>query len=185
MTKVFKGRYTAQAEGPFVVFIIGMRVNRLWALHKWIPTAMAMGPMLHTLYTHQQEKGFMGAHTFLSWRGVMLVQYWRSFEDLERFARSKDDPHLKAWQRFYKAVGSDGSVGIFHETYMIQPGQYEAIYGNMPIFGLAAATQHVTIAERRQSARGRIGGEDAPAMSPPITPPIAPATAPEVAEIMR
>ena len=172
MANVFKGRYTAQAEGSFVVFMIGMRVNRFWALRRWIPTALAMGPMLQTLYTHQQEKGFLGARAFLYWRGGMLVQYWRSFEDLERFARSKDDPHMKAWQRFNKAVGADGSVGIFHETYMVQAGQYEAIYGNMPVFGLAEATKHVTIAERRQSARGRIGGEDAPALAPPVTPPV-------------
>src|SRR5579863_4380162 len=95
MAAIFKGRYTAQIDGPFVVFIIGMRINHFWALRRWVPTAMAMGPMLQTLYTHQQDKGFLGAQTFLYWRGVALVQYWRSFEDLERFARSKDDPHLK------------------------------------------------------------------------------------------
>ena len=170
MASIFKGRYTAQIEGPFVVFIIGMRVNHFWALRRWVPTAMAMGPMLQTLYTHQQDKGFLGAQTFLYWRGVALVQYWRSFEDLERFARSKDDPHLKSWQRFNKAIGGDGSVGIFHETYQVQAGQHEAIYANMPAFGLAAATQHVPIAGRRQSARGRIGGEDNPALTPPGAP---------------
>lgn len=162
MASVFKGRYTAQIEGPFVVFVIGMRVNRFWALRRWIPTAMAMGPMLQTLYTHQQEKGFLGAQTYFYWRGIALVQYWRSFDDLERFARSSDDPHLAPWRRFNKAVGADGSVGIFHETYQVQPGQYEAIYANMPVFGLAQATQHLPITGRRQSARGRIGGEDAP-----------------------
>ncbi len=58
MGEVFPGRYTAAADDSFVVFIIGMRINRWWALHKWIPTALAMGPMLQTLYAHQQEKGF-------------------------------------------------------------------------------------------------------------------------------
>ncbi|HZC04590.1 MAG TPA: DUF4188 domain-containing protein [Ktedonobacterales bacterium] len=159
---VFPGRYTAVADEPFVVFIIGMRVNRWWALHKWVPTALAMGPMLRTLYTHQQEKGFLSAQTFLYGRGVALVQYWRSFEDLERFARSKDDPHLKAWQRFNRAIGGDGSVGIFHETYTIQPGAYEAIYGNMPVFGLASAFEHTKIVGRRDTARGRLGIEPQP-----------------------
>lgn len=36
---VFPGRYTAQLDGSFVVFIIGMRVNKLWAIHKWLPVA--------------------------------------------------------------------------------------------------------------------------------------------------
>jgi hypothetical protein len=42
MSSVFRGRHTAQIEGPFVVFIIGMRINRLWAVHKWLPVARAM-----------------------------------------------------------------------------------------------------------------------------------------------
>lgn len=170
MAKVFPGRYTAVTDGDFVVFNIGMRVNRWWAFHKWIPTAMAMGPMLQTLYTHQQEKGFLGAETFLYARGVMLVQYWRSFEDLERFARSKDDPHLKAWQRFNKQIGGDGSVGIFHETYQVQASASEAIYANMPIFGLAGAFTHAPVAGRRATARGRL--HSAPQVEPQIESPV-------------
>jgi Domain of unknown function (DUF4188) len=80
---------------------------------------------------------------FIYWRGVRLLQYWRSFEDLEHFARNPADAHLKAWQRLNQAIGADGSVGIWHETYLIEPGRYEAVYGNMPVFGLAAATKHV------------------------------------------
>lgn len=30
MSEVIPGRYTAHIEGPFVVFIIGMRVNRFF-----------------------------------------------------------------------------------------------------------------------------------------------------------
>lgn len=168
MAQVFAGRYTATTNDPdesFVVFIIGMRVNRWWALSKWIPTAMAMGPMLRTLYEHQQDKGFLAAQPFVFWRGVALVQYWRSFEDLERFARSKDDPHLEAWRRFNKAIGGDGSVGIFHETYTVQAGASEAIYANMPVFGLASAFQHIPIAGRRESARGRLHAASQPALA--------------------
>lgn len=32
MTKVFSGRYTAQIDEPFVVFLIGMRINRCFTL---------------------------------------------------------------------------------------------------------------------------------------------------------
>jgi hypothetical protein len=139
---------------PFVVFLIGMRVNRLRSVRKWLPTLMAMGPMLRTLFEHP-EKGFLGGQTYLSWRGVTMVQYWRSFEDLERFARDRDDPHVEAWRRFNRTIGSDGSVGIWHETYVVAAGGYEAIYGNMPVFGLASATQHVPVARRGDSARQR------------------------------
>ncbi len=166
MATVVPGRFAAQIEGPFVVFLIGMRVNRLFAFGKWVPTARAMGPMLRTLYTHP-EKGFLGGQTFLYWRGIALLQYWRSFDDLERFARSREDPHLEAWRRFNRAIGADGSVGIWHETYLVDAGNYETVYGNMPVFGLAAATSHVEAIGRRETARRRLGGESDPALPSP------------------
>jgi hypothetical protein len=118
MTRVLDGRFTARIDEPFVVFLIGMRINRFFAFGKWVPVARAMGPMLRELYEHP-EKGFLGAEFFLYWRGPALLQYWRSFEDLERFARNPDDPHLPAWRRFNRTVGADGSVGIWHETYIV------------------------------------------------------------------
>ena len=169
MAKVIPGRYTAQTDEPFVVFLIGMRINKFYAFRKWVPVAMAMGPMLSTLYKHP-EKGFLGAETYLSIRGPVLIQYWRSFEDLEKFARDKSDPHLGAWRRFNKAIGSDGSVGIWHESYLVEPGKYEALYGNMPIFGLASATNHVPAVGRRETARRRLGGENEPAIASPDLP---------------
>jgi Domain of unknown function (DUF4188) len=166
MAKVMPGRYTAQTDEPFVVFLIGMRINRFFAFRKWIPTALAMGPMLRTLFQHP-EKGFLGGELIFYWRGVGLIQYWRSFEDLEKFARNREDPHLRAWQRFNKAIGSDGSVGIWHETYLVEPGRYEAVYGNMPVFGLASATKHIPAVGRRETARRRLGGENEPAVPTP------------------
>ena len=167
MTQVMAGRFTARMDQPFVVFIIGMRINNFLAFRKWIPTIRAMGPMLRELCRHP-EKGFLGGEFFLYRRGPALVQYWRSFEDLERFARNPEDPHLPAWRRFNRTVGSDGSVGIWHETFMIEPGNYEAIYSNMPPFGLAKATQHVPAVGRRETARRRLmRGENDPAVPSP------------------
>ncbi len=169
MAKVVPGRLTAQTDEPFVVFLIGMRINKFFAFRKWIAVAKAMGPMLRTLYQHP-EKGFLGAQGFFNLRGPVLIQYWRSFEDLETFARDKSDPHLSAWRRFNKSIGSDGSVGIWHETYLVEPGKYEALYGNMPVFGLAAATKHGPAIGRRETARRRLGGESEPAVASPLQP---------------
>jgi len=167
MAQIVPGRYTAQTDESFVVFMIGMRINRLFAFRQWLPTALAMGPILKALMTHP-EKGLLGARTFFYWRGIGLVQYWRSFEDLERFARSKDEPHLRAWRRFNKVVGyKNGAVGIWHESYLVQPGQYEVVYGNMPVFGLAAATRHVPAVGRLETARRRLGGHSDPAVPTP------------------
>lgn len=155
MSQVMPGRFTAETSEPFVLFLIGMRINNFLAVNKWLPTAMAMSPMLRTLYKHP-EKGFLGGENFLYPRGAGLIQYWRSFEDLERFARSPEEPHISAWQRFNRVIGVDGSVGIWHETYLVNPGNYEAIYGNMPIFGLAAATKHVPVTGKTETARNRV-----------------------------
>lgn len=111
MNTVFDGRYTADIEGDFVVFRIGMRINRWRAVRKWLPVARAMGPMMETLH-QQPELGFLGGQSFLYWRGVALVQYWRSFAHLENFARNPAFTHLDAWKKFNQAVGGDGSVGI-------------------------------------------------------------------------
>jgi len=169
MSKVIPGRFTADIEGPFVVFLIGMRVNKFFAFRKWFATAMAMGPMIRTLYEHP-EKGFLGAQTFFNLRGVVTIQYWRSFEDLERFARDRDDAHLAAWKQFNKSIGSDGSVGIWHESFLVDAGKYEALYGNMPVFGLASAAKHVPATGRRETARRRLGGDSEPAVESPLQP---------------
>lgn len=152
---VHPGRYTAEIDGDFVVFVIGMRINKLWKVHKWLPVTMAMGPMLTELFKHP-EKGLLSVQFGSSGRTITLIQYWRSFELLERFARNREDPHLPAWQRFNKSVGTGGDVGIFHETYKVESGAYEAIYNNMPVVGLAAAGQHVPVSRRGESARERL-----------------------------
>ena len=51
---------------------------------------------------------------------------------------------------------NDGSVGIWHETYLIEPGKFECVYGNMPVFGLAAAGRHVKAEGRLAAARDRL-----------------------------
>ena len=157
MSKVQPGRFSAQIEGDFVVFIIGMRINKLWKLHKWIPVASAMGPMIKELMTHP-DKGLLGMRQYFG-RTTMMVQYWRTFEQLEAFSRDKDDPHLKAWRKFNDRVGSSGDVGVYHETYRVAAGAYECVYANMPVLGLAKAGQHVPVARRGDTARERISAQ--------------------------
>jgi hypothetical protein len=171
LARAIPGRFTAQIDEPVVVFLIGMRINRPLSFREWVPVARAMGPMLKELYQHP-EKGFLGGEFSSTVPGPAVVQYWRSFEDLERFARNPDDPHLPAWRRFNQLVGTDGSVGIWHETYAVEASQHEAIYNNMPLFGLAKATRHVPAKGRLETARRRLRrGENEPAVPSPQQPP--------------
>ena len=111
---------TARLEGSFCVFLIGMRVNRLWKVHRWLPVARAMPRMLAELRRHP-ELSLLGAHGWFGGRTLMVQQYWRSFEALTDYARRSDLAHLPAWNRFRQSVGDSGDVGIFMKPTASRP----------------------------------------------------------------
>ena len=133
-----KNRITAEMEGPFVVFLIGMRINHWWRLDAILPVIFAMGRMLTELHQNKNS-GFL---SYESWFGrtICMVQYWNSHEQLQAFANDRSGTHFPAWIAYYQKLKKAGpAVGIWHETYLIEPGKYETIYGQMPLFGLAKA----------------------------------------------
>jgi hypothetical protein len=147
-------RVTASLTGDFVVFMIGMRVNAPWMIHKWGPVAAAMPRMVRELM-RRPELGFLHAETWFA-RTIIMVQYWRSMEQLLAYATNREAEHLPAWRAFNRSVGTDGSVGIWHETYAASPGSYENIYVNMPPFGLAKAGDVHAAVGARNTARERL-----------------------------
>lgn len=152
-----RDRLTAYMEGEFVVFLVGMRINKPLHIHKWLPVAATMPRMLAELQ-RQPELGFLHAEMWFS-RTIIQVQYWRSMAQLLDYARNKDGQHFPAWAAFNKAIGTDGSVGIWHETYAVGPGRHECIYVNMPPFGLGKAAGELQPATgARASASGRLAG---------------------------
>lgn len=155
MAQIFPGRYTATTDEPFVVFLIGMRVNRVFALRRWTQVATAMSPMLAEL-KRNPDLGLLHAEFIFYWRRVGLIQYWRSFEQLRAYAHERNAAHLPAWAEFNRRIGSDGSVGIWHETYQVAPGHYEVIHANMPRFGLGRAMDHMPVTGRMDSALKRM-----------------------------
>lgn len=152
---LIRDRVTAELPGNFVVFLIGMRINKPLLVHKWLPVAAAMPRMIRELY-HQPELGLLHAESWFS-RSVLMVQYWRSMEQLLAYATNREAEHLPAWKAFNQAVGTSGAVGIWHETYSISPGRFESVYVNMPRFGLGRAGSVVPASGNRKSARGRLG----------------------------
>lgn len=73
------------------------------------------------------------------------------------YATSKQAAHLPAWKAFNQSVGTDGTVGIWHETYAVAAGAYESVYVNMPAFGLGRAGSLEAATGHRQSAAARLG----------------------------
>ncbi len=154
MAKIIDERVAAQIEGDFIVFLIGMRINKLWKVTKWLPAFLAMPRMIKELEKRPaEETGFLGHNGI----GFSMVQYWRSFEHLGAYARSQDHAHFPAWTAFNKRMkNARGDVGIWHETYLVKAGNYEAIYSGMPEYGLGKVATVAPATGNRQEARQRL-----------------------------
>ncbi|MFM7853467.1 MAG: DUF4188 domain-containing protein, partial [Flammeovirgaceae bacterium] len=139
-------------------FLIGMRINRFWKIHKWLPVATAMSKMLSEL-SQRPESGFLG---FQMSNGIppVIVQYWRSFEELEAYAKDRNSAHYPAWKSFNAKIKSNGDVGIWHETYKVKAGEYECVYNNMPRYGLGKVGELIPATGTRESASHRISAKN-------------------------
>ncbi len=155
--KPIPGRTTAAADGKVVLFLIGMRINHFRAPHHWLPVLLAMPRMLREL-SRDPDSGLLGYQLLTgSPRTYYVVQYWESEEKLLAYAAAPGKLHRNAWamiNRFER--NSRQHVGIWHETYIVPPGNYEAIYGDMPPYGLAAATGTLPLEHRGRTARDRL-----------------------------
>jgi len=152
MRKAVPGRHTAEIDGDFVVFLIGAGFDLRHPIRSFqdLGGRRGMSHMLKYLLDHP-EKGLLAFEMGLP----VIVQYWRSFEHLEAFAKDDKDPHLAAWRNYWRRVGSQNRTGIWHETYLVRAGEYEAVYANMRPFGLARAGRLVPL-KGSSSARSRI-----------------------------
>lgn len=155
MARLNKNRITATSDKDFVVFLIGMRINNWFAIHRWLPVFLAMGKMLPELYKNP-ELGFKSYEMGFG-RTIILIQYWESTEKLIDYAKAKDSEHLPAWKAFNKMAMKSSAVGIWHETYVIDKSKTENIYVNMPPFGFGKVGSIQPAQGNRNSAAQRLG----------------------------
>jgi hypothetical protein len=162
MAKIEAGRFAGKIDGEFVVFIIGMRVNNLLAVNKWLPMMSAMPKMIKELVA-RPDLGLLHVERYTMWRGAGLIQYWRSYDHLHDYAHDRDRDHLPAWVAFNQAARGNTAVGIYHESYLVGPGRYETVYVNMPKFGLASAGEMVPAVGSMKDAADRLRASNAAA----------------------
>ena len=164
MTQIQPGRITHDHDGALGVFLIGMRFNRLTRPDQWVPVFLAMPKMLAELYANKaaaargeaQDLGFLGARSLMGGKGVTIVQYWRSVEDIYRYAGAADHEHRPAWSAFNaRARTAAGVVGIWHETFAVPAGAHESVYVGTPGMGIAEATSSMPVPTRKRYARLR------------------------------
>jgi len=159
MNDIRRERVTAELEGDFVVFRIGMRINTLWKVHRWVPVLVAGRRILAELEA-EEDSGLLGYDTANGLRNHEFTQYWRSFEDLRAYALDPDAEHAPAIEWTNEMMADEDAVGIWHETYLVRAGEYETVYHNTPEKGLRkAGTVHPATGGRRTAA-GRFDGGD-------------------------
>lgn len=162
-----EGRWRAQLDGDFVVFLIGAKVRNPVRALRALPLLGEMAKMLKDLAA-DPGKGLLAYQRHGGPFGV-IVQYWRSFEALEAFARDPDDRHAKVWRSWFaRAQHKNKAVSIWHETFRVPTGGYEAIYQNMPTTGLAKAGRPVPVGGGAHSARERLGVNEASPVPAPV-----------------
>ena len=159
-------RTTARISGDFVVFLIGSRLNRpLPDLHCLRLSREFDAMMDHLRASDPGVTGFLGDDPYVGAHNgrssTLSVQYWRSYEHLRAFAQSPHATHLRVWREYNARGGVEASpYGIWHETYLVRDGEYEAIYGAMPPMGLALASGNIQLADgRMRTSAGRIKGK--------------------------
>lgn len=155
MATVRTGRWMARREGPFAVFVFGMRLNRARGLRRFLWGLGVLRRVLADLHTGS-ARGFLAGSVYRTGRSVIAVQYWDSFDALDEYARDHALPHRGAWQRYLREALDDPAVGLWHETYLASPGSWEGVYANMPPWGLAAGVEAVEMQATKGSARQRL-----------------------------
>ena len=146
-------RMTAEIDGDFVVFLIGARFNSKLQLARSLVDLGGRRGMRHMLdyLVSQPDKGLLAYEMGLP----TIVQYWRSFEQLEAFARDRDDPHLEVWHQYWRRVGRHRDRYLARDI----PGQGRAVRGDLRQHAATRAGQGrsagagVRVLQRRERVR--------------------------------
>jgi hypothetical protein len=168
---IIRTKYIAELDEPVVMFIVGGHMNKPWAIHRYLWIPLTFLKMIRDLHRGaKDETGFIDGHLLyrLFPLGLTFVSYWRSFDDLEAYARGKGGDHIKAWARYVKE--NDDAIAIWHETYLVEPGKFEAVYGNSAPYGLARVGNIEEAQGRKHNARGRFNPDDETVSEEPLIP---------------
>ncbi|KAL7796082.1 hypothetical protein V8C37DRAFT_373076 [Trichoderma ceciliae] len=163
MDDVLMGKYTVQmpdkdgnppsesAEHGMAVIMLGMRTNH--ALGLFGPGARELGDsiteMLASLSKDKKNNGFLGASYYqstnerLTTNGFMTCCYFRSVEDIHRFAHSPI--HREGWNWWSSITDSHPHLSIMHELYSAPKKNWENIFINYHLTGIGKIQTPVII----------------------------------------
>jgi hypothetical protein len=94
------------------------------------------------------EHGLLHSRPLMSEAGPVIMQYWRSHDDLHRWSRQQ--PHARWWQWLHQ--NTDADLGVYHEIYQARTA--EAIFFHcQPIGPAAFCTLEAATHDGRSSER--------------------------------
>ena len=95
-------------------------------------------------------------------QGPLCIQYWRTPEDLNRYARSRINQHAGPWANLMKKGRETTAYGFYHEMFLVKGGQYECIYINCPamLLGNCHDTTLVPATGKNSTAAERAGRQE-------------------------
>jgi Domain of unknown function (DUF4188) len=161
---VHRGRWAGQIEGDFCVFHIGIILNGHIPTNELKRIGEAFGNMHKELEADPEKWGFYGSTNYTSTNIRvdlgLTVQYWRSQDHLNAYARQNMAKHFPAMIWSSKIMKVSDHIGFWHESFKVHAGEYEAIYVNCPQILLGKAGTLVKAAGSRKTARGRLGVTD-------------------------
>ena len=105
-----------------------------------------MGPALEAA----RDVGFLHQEMLMGEGSGILLQYWRSYDELDRWARQL--PHMEWWGWLLENAGDD--LSFYHEIYQVKTA--EAIFEKgcrLVGAGLIASTSTVTAGEGQSKQR--------------------------------
>ncbi|KAK1495182.1 hypothetical protein CTAM01_08637 [Colletotrichum tamarilloi] len=158
MKGVVRGRTSAQFPDPstgaipavaasqsLVVFHLGVRFNHPMGL--LCPGGREIGQYFREMNKDlAQRASEYGLYHVSNWLGadgprnnsLLNIYYFRDVEGLNKFAH--DPIHRKGWDWYNGIKQQYNHIGIYHESFVTNAGQYETIYGNMKPLLLGAAS---------------------------------------------
>ena len=131
---------------PVVLFLIGSRLNSWPAFFLHLPQVLRFlflaGPTFNNVGANRKAHGLLNTRIHASvidllfGDGVVHIQYWKSLEALRTFNTSAD--HAASFGQYFRELVNTGAFAIWHELYVVRPGEYENVYGNCPLIGFGA-----------------------------------------------
>ncbi len=140
MSEINLGRFHSRPDRDIVVFILGMRIHKLWSIGKWLPIFRQVPAMFGELERAGTSIGYLGGIYKNGFPAPLIIQYWNSLEELTAYARNPSQLHLPLWVEFNRKLGKTDVVGVWHETYLVPKGNAENIYVNMEATGMGKFT---------------------------------------------